>query len=503
MSRRLLVRILRPKALLSVLVVLAFICFWGLALAMLADRLGFLPEPEKELKTGLIVKESGAYKGYTLVAPMNETTTSLLDMDGKAIHSWDSEYGPGCTAYLLENGHLLRAGRLPMIEGTKRIFGDGGNGGIVEEFTWDGELIWSFKYSDMERLHHHDIEILPNGNILMLAWERHTIQEAIDAGRHPGRLGSKGLSTCHIIEVKPLESGGGEIVWEWHAWDHLVQQYDSTKANYGGIREHPELINLNPTDTGEYRSDEEREQLQALGYIDSGSDSAPIEEETKPTASNSLRMQIFYRDWNHTNSIDYNPALDQIILSVRSFHEIWIIDHSTTSAEAAGHTGGRYGKGGDLLYRWGNPEVYNAGTIEDRQLFDQHDANWIEPGLPGEGNILIFNNGNKRPTGQYSTVIEIVPPLEPDGSYALDADSVFGPVKPVWMYPDPIEEDFYSGFASGAQRLPNGNTLICSATEGLLLEVTADKEIVWKYISPFVPVFRVHRYGMDYLPTDD
>ena len=95
-----------------------------------------------------------------------------------------------------------------------------------------------------------------------------------------------------------------------------------------------------------------------------------------------------------------------------------------------------------------------------------------------------------RPTGQHSTVIEIVPP---DGSYARDADSAFGPVKPVWIYPDPIQEDFYSSFASGAQRLPNGNTLICSSVETMLLEVTADKEIVWKYISPFRSVLRVHR----------
>ncbi|MGC8644373.1 MAG: hypothetical protein ACP5XB_31305, partial [Isosphaeraceae bacterium] len=59
--------------------------------------------------------------------------------------------------------------------------------------------------------------------------------------------------------------------------------------------------------------------------------------------------------------------LDQILLSVHSFSEIWIIDHGTTTAEAATHKGGRSGKGGDLLYRWGNPQAYRAGTAADQQ----------------------------------------------------------------------------------------------------------------------------------------
>ena len=81
------------------------------------------------------------------------------------------------------------------------------------------------------------------------------------------------------------------------------------------------------------------------------------------------------------------PDLDQIIFSVHNFSRFWIIDHSTSTAEAAGHKGGKSGKGGDILYRWGNPRGYAAGTKKDQTLFAQHNVHWIRKGLPGRGVI--------------------------------------------------------------------------------------------------------------------
>src|SRR5678815_4211721 len=141
--------------------------------------------------------------------------------------------------------------------------------------------------------------------------------------------------------------------------------------------------------------------------------------------------------------------------------EMYVIDHSTTTAEAAGHTGGNSGRGGDLLYRWGNPVAYGAGTEADQQLFGQHDAQWIPAGSPGAGNILIFNNGLDRPAGQFSTIEEITPPVDAQGNYALTPGSAYGPALPSWNYTAAIPTSFSSDHISGTQRLPNGNTLIC------------------------------------------
>ncbi|MFT4567893.1 MAG: hypothetical protein ACI9FN_002861 [Saprospiraceae bacterium] len=94
----------------------------------------------------------------------------------------------------------------------------------------------------------------------------------------------------------------------------------------------------------------------------------------------------------HCNAINYNAALDQIVFSSPHISEIFIIDHSTTMAESADHKGGRYGRGGDFLYRWGNPHNYEKGDSTDQQLFGQHDIRWIGKGYPGEGNLSLYNN---------------------------------------------------------------------------------------------------------------
>jgi hypothetical protein len=268
-----------------------------------------------------------------------------------------------------------------------------------------------------------------------------------------------------LIEVKPTGKTTGEIVWEWHVWDHLIQDHDKSKANFGDVAAHPELIDVN---YGEgfgpmLANPKDVDKLKGIGYIGGG--------KINP-------------DWTHCNCVDYNPELDQIMLSVHNFSEIWIIDHSTSKADAAGHTGGKSGKGGDLLYRWGNPQAYRAGTTKDQQLYSQHHAHWIGKGLPGEGHVLVFNNGVRRPGGSYSSVDELVLPVDAQGKYACKPGTAYGPEKALWTYTAPKKTDFYAMLISGAQRLANGNTLICEGTSGKIFEVTPDRDVVWKFTNP-------------------
>ena len=401
-------------------------------------------------------------EGFILFAPLRSTETYLMNADKQIVHRWKSEYPPANSAYLLENGDLMRGARDPSFD----LFRGGGIGAMVERYSWDGELLWTFRYTSEDYCLHHDIAPMPNGNILMIAWERKSKEEAIAQGRDPDLL-KDDLWPDHVIEVQPDGPDGGKIVWEWHMWDHLVQDFDREKPNYGVIYEHPELIDLNNTGSTPPSTPEELRKLRAVGYTGGGDDD---DDDHRRGGA----------DWLHTNAIHYNAELDQIALSAKNFSEVWIIDHSTTTEEAASHRGGKSGKGGDLLYRWGNPWSYKSGTVEDKMLFDQHDVRWIPAGYPGAGHITAFNNGQGR---EYSSVIEIETPLDDDGDYILDDEGRFGPYELAWEYTAENKKDFYSSFISGARRLPNGNTLICEGATGRYFEVNSAGEKLWEHVN--------------------
>jgi hypothetical protein len=423
------------------------------------------------VKLGLQINSPKALQGYTLISPFVSPNTYLLDMQGRIVRTWKSDCSVALSAFLLENGHLIRPGSIGR---DAQVFGPGpGVGGRIQEFTWEGQLVWDFKFYSAKQLPHHNMIRLPNGHMLLIVWDRKTAEEAIAAGRRPEMTGDKHLLIDSLIEIKPTGKTTGAVVWEWHLWDHLVQDFDKTKANYGNVSQHPELVNMNFG---------EDDLPPASGTKDGKGKPKPAgNTPAKATASRRPRVNP---DYTHCNGVAYNPELDQIAVSVWHFSEFWIIDHSTTTAEAASHHGGRSGKGGDLLYRWGNPRAYRAGAKADQKLFSQHNAHWIPKGLPGAGHILVFNNGVQRKDGSYSSVDELALPVDSQGRYTLSPGKAFGPDQPVWRYAAPKKEDFFSSFISGAQRLPNGNTLICSGANGTIFEVTREKEIVWKYVNP-------------------
>ncbi len=344
---------------------------------------------------------------YILYGPLKSKEVFLVrKSDKEIVHTWTTNYEPGMHTLLLENGNLLRTGRIENEDFGYRA----GMGGILQEIAPDGKVLWEFKYSDDKVLAHHNIEVMPSGNILLIAWEKISYEEAIENGKDPDRVKKDtGLLVDKIVELKPLDNGDTEIVKTWRIMDHLIQDFDNSKLNYGDIT------------------------------IDR------------------LKMDINFpltskADWNHTNAVDYNEELEQIMISMNGQHEILVIDWSENN------------KG--ILGRYGNPASYKS---EEPKLFwGLHDVEWVENGFPGEGNLLVFNNGAGR-SGEnksYSSVEE----------YRFIDEFT---LEKVWEYSTGDQKTFFSAKISGAERLKSGNTMICEGDSGTIFEVNPDGEVVW------------------------
>ncbi|MFM7759068.1 MAG: aryl-sulfate sulfotransferase [Crocinitomicaceae bacterium] len=404
-------------------------------LSILALRCLFFSHSQPTI--GLTQYDYENLEGYVLFSPMKSTNTYLIDKCGEKVHEWNtSSYRPGLSSYILEDGSLVRSGILD-----NHNFDEGGSGGILEKFDWNGNLVWSYTLSDSDICQHHDFKVLPNGNILVIVWDRYTNAQAIANGKNTS-YNNTHLWSEKIVELQPSGTNDATIVWEWKLWAHLVHDFDNSKPNYGVVSEHPELVDLN--------------------YFPG-----------QPTSM----------DWIHLNSIDYNPELDQILVSSHTLNEIWIIDHSTSTAEAAGHIGGNSNKGGDLLYRWGNPQTYDRGNPTTKVFFGQHHATWIPQGFPNEGKILVFNNGLNRP-GTYSSIDMIETPIDGSQDYLIGATTPFLPNSLFWTYTATIPSDFYSSNISGVYPLVNGSFLITSGANGTFFEINVTNETIWEYINP-------------------
>ncbi len=399
-----------------------------------ADAPDELPRTfEVVVQLGVVVNEPRAFDGYTLFA--KHRGAYLIDNAGQLRHKWDAPFGLQ-QAKLMANGNLLvRSARM------------------LVEFDAAGEEIWRLTTPRESELH-HDYLRLPNGNILFLRRSFKEKPELVAAGADP-QFAAERLGYPHLAEVVPTPEGG-EVVWEWSSWDRLIQDHDPGKPNFGVVGDHPERLDLNYALAGLAAA-----RVRLPPGVRFGSD-----------------------NWMHANAIDYHEELDLVMITARHWSELWVVDHGTTTEEAKGSSGGRRGRGGDLLYRWGNPRAYRRGTAADQRLFWPHHAHWIKA-APGAGNILVFNNGWEFAGFQrdYSSIVEVAwPGLA--GLQRLTPGSVWGPAEPFWEYTASPPSEFLSYRTGGAQRLPNGNTLICVGQHGVLTEVTLSGETVWKYVSP-------------------
>ncbi|MBL7926838.1 MAG: aryl-sulfate sulfotransferase [Bacteroidia bacterium] len=358
---------------------------------------------------------------YTLYSTSNGTSTYLIDTNSPAItkKTWThtTSTRTGYSSYLLPGGILLRT-----VSKSGNSFSGGPICGQVQKVDWNGNVIWDYVYSTTNYCTHHDICPMPNGNVLLIAYERKTAAQTNAAGCTQ----SIEMWPDKIVEVQPVGATGGNIVWEWHAWDHLVQNVNAAKANYQtSIVNHPELININ------YNTQ---------------------------------------KDWMHMNGVSYNPMLDQIAFSCHNLHEIYVIDHSTTTAEAATHSGGNSGKGGDILYRWGNPAAYGASGSQILNV--THDAHWNPENVPNPGFLCAYNN--KGISSNASCGDQIDAP-ENGYNYTITPGSAFTPSS----YTLRQASGGYNSNMGGFQVLPNGNILLTIATAGIIKEFGPSGNLLW------------------------
>ena len=409
---------------------------------------------------GLLHDSEDASGGYVFFSPMAYENSYLVDRCGRLINEWERASIPGLSSYFLPNGLVLRTAKV-----TSPFFFQASTGGLIELINWENELVWSYTFNTPTIIQHHDVKYMPNGNLLVLIWERIGTQVQIELGRDIERLSSPSLWSEAVLEIEPIGMDSMQVVWEWHLKDHFVQDYDSTRSNYGIISENIHKVDINYAGPGWW--DDE--------------------------------------DWWHVNSVDYDPIRDEVILNSRNNNELWIIDHNTTTAEAASEKG-------DLIFRWGNPEAVGLGGPVDLLMYGSHGVYKIPPGFPNEGEIIFFNNGWDRPSGalQYSSVDRFKPIFNPDGSYARDTNGIFLPRSMTEVYSNPGE--FYSTYLSNAQQLENGNTFINEGGSGTLFEVDTIGNIVWEFVSPVdtrgpmvqgttsgsKDIFRAYSYPADY-----
>lgn len=433
----------------------------------------YLPDDYGSLLPG---QDPSGMNGYTLIYETNSNfdvqvanEVFLLDSDGQKVHTWQNRlHSPeGTTVVLFENGLLMRSVALEGALLTHHF--PVGAHGTIQLVDWDGTVLWQFSRVEIgKHCLHHDSEPLPNGNILVTSYEALTIADAEAIGWRPQAINtSRGdgfVWVEKILELKPnLDDGSTEIVWEWHVLDHIVQDDDDSKPNYGVVADNPRKLNLNYTRFENF--------VFTMG-------------------------QLF-----HINAVSYNAERDEIVLSSAKFDEFWIIDHSISREEARGEAG-------DLLYRWGNLSAYNAGEFEDKALFWQHDVQWTDPSRPHSGDIMIFNNGaqrnrdgsvnrNERGLGfdtAFSEILELSLPIQADGTYAWSR-----PAEICWGYNRDGSKDLFSPFMSSASRTPEGNTLMVLGYNKRLIEITDGGETVLDYrLSGPGRIYRALRYSADY-----
>lgn len=406
------------------------------------------------------------WNGLTLIPALPNLSTAkgaaLYDMNGRLVHTWEGLYG-AFDNKLLPGGDIL--GTTGFMPGYWLDALD-----LVQK-DWNGNTLWRFNKGEAIP------ELGGSGEKVLSARQHHDYQrEGSPTGyfipgmepRPKGRMLVNSTQTRDLPEFSRLPVADtrlllidedGDIEWAWSLFDHWDQLGVATTARMVHFHHAPEFGNA--------------------GYV-------------KTTYCNNVNW-LGPNKWYDAGDERFHPL--NIISDIRNLNVSFIIDH----------------RSGDIVWRLG-PDFEASKPLQDiGQIVGQHHVHMIPRGLPGEGNILIFDNGGQAglgaptpcaPTGyfnatrSYSRVLEIDPAtLNVVWSFNDERYNFNGDVEGL-----SIANQLFSHYCSSADRLPNGNTLITEFLWSRIIEVTPEGEIVWECINPGGKVFRAHRYPYSWCP---
>jgi hypothetical protein len=364
-----------------------------------------------------LITNAQQWDGLTYYSNMGAAQGFLIDTNSLVTKTWNFTGGTGYSTHMMPGGDLYRT-----VTNAGNILVGGGMTGRIQKVNYTGTILWDYTYSSATYCLHHDHCPLPNGNVLVISYDVRTPTDATNAGCTSAIT----IWAEKILELQPVGLNSAVVVWQWNVWDHLVQNVTVGGGNYQtSIVNNPQLLNIN---------------------------------------------YATQKDWMHMNGIDYNPILDQIVVSSHNMNEWYVIDHSTTTAQAATHVGGNSGKGGDFLYRWGNPPAYQAAGT--KILSVTHDAHWIPEGSPNAGYLVGINNQGV--AGPKTTVDQVSPPRN-NYNYTITAGAQYQPASFTLRH----TSSGYTSNMGSSDQFPNGNQMICLATAGLIYEIDALGNTLW------------------------
>jgi hypothetical protein len=404
------------------------------------------------------------FNGYTLIAGGKPR---LVDMNGNLVNEWDN--ANGFPATMMPNGQIFTTG-----ERWKGYIDDAIS---IKQLDWKNNEIWSFaKFLKVDKdpkkpelgtfwisTQHHDLQrfgtpvyYVPGSEA---AYSKKTKILVLGHEWLKNMDVSKYLLMDDVVYEVDLE---GNVLWKWRASDHF-KEFGFDKA--------------------------------AVKAIQGWTPKAGAEKNGFDWWHQNCASYIGPNKWYDKGDKRFHP--DNIILGSRESNLLVIISHKT----------------GNVVWTAG-PDYLKGENAKLGQIVGPHHTHMIPAGLPGGSNIMVYDNGGQAGYGEpnamgpegianvhrfYSRVVEFNPVTkEIVWEYSIKSH------KKPWKLFGYKE---FSPFISSAQRLPNGNTLICEGSNGRFIEVTPECEIVWEYISPYpgnIPgtnyVYRAYRVPYQWAP---